>query len=180
MERRLGGVSQGKAILAVYMAHRGALVNYASGIIGDRAHAEDVVQEAYIRFSAADRDGRRGEPITQPVGYFYRIVRNLALDWAKRSSLEAPASPYTDRLAALPHETPSAEDVLLYRDELRVVAEALAELPERTRIAFNMVRLEGRPLQDVAARLGVSVVRVHQLVKEAVLRGSRKLDEQGD
>jgi hypothetical protein len=29
------------------------LVNYASGIIGNRSHAEDVVQEAYIRFSAA-------------------------------------------------------------------------------------------------------------------------------
>ena len=158
------------------MAHRRALVNYASGIVGDRAHAEDVVQEAYIRFSAAGRDGHKGEPIAHPVSYLYRIVRNLAVDWARRSSLEPPA-PDAHEIATTPNETPSVEETLLFRDELRVVAEALAELPERTRLAFNMYRLEGYTLQQVADRLGVSVVRAHQLVKEAALHGARRLDE---
>lgn len=171
---------QGKATLAIYMAHRGALVTYASGIVGDRAHAEDVVQEAYIRFSASSEQGRPGEPIAHPISYLYRIVRNVALDWTRRSALEGLVSPAASSLEAIPHDAPSAEDVVLFRDELRVLADAVAELPERTRLAFNMYRLEGHKLQAVAARLGVSVVRAHQLVKEAIVHGARRLDGDRD
>jgi len=170
-------VRQEETALALYVAHRGELVKYANGIVGDRAQAEDVVQEAYIRFSAAGGEQRQRAPIVNPVGYLYRIVRNLAFDWVRRASAEA-TSPQSEQIERVANDAPTAEDVLFYRDELRVVAEALAELPERTRIAFNMVRLEGRTLQQVADRLGISVVRAHQLVREAVLHGSRKLDEQ--
>ena len=65
---------------------------------------------------------------------------------------------------------------IVHRDELRVISEALAELPERTRIAFRMYRLEGRTLQAIADHLGVSVVRTHQLVKEAIVHAARRLD----
>jgi RNA polymerase sigma-70 factor (ECF subfamily) len=162
-------------ILALYMTHRGALVNYASRIVGDRGHAEDVVQEAYIRFSAAGDAARGGQPINNPVGYLYRIVRNLALDWARRGAAAAAEAVDGGSDRAV-DATPSVEQALLYRDELRVLAEALAELPERTRTAFEMHRLQGRTLREVADRLGVSVVRAHQMVKEAILHGARRLD----
>ncbi|TAJ28828.1 MAG: sigma-70 family RNA polymerase sigma factor [Reyranella sp.] len=159
--------------LALYLEHRGSLVNYANGIVRDRASAEDVVQEAWLRFNAAVGGDRAGTEIGQPVAYLYRIVRNLALDWVNRA--DAPwASPST--IEQIPHETPSAEHVLFYRDELRVLAGALGELPERTQLAFRLYRLEGRTLQQVANRLGVSVVRAHQLVKDAVLHAARRLD----
>ena len=155
----------------LFVEHRGSLVNYANGILGDRAGAEDVVQEAYLRFSAAAKHSQ----ITNPVSYLYRIVRNLALDWASRRSFEAPKDT-TELLDSIPLDAPNAEQVLFYRDELRVIAGALAELPERTRTAFRMYRLEGRTLQAIAGHLGVSVVRAHQLVKEAILHAARRLD----
>ncbi|WP_421997923.1 sigma-70 family RNA polymerase sigma factor [Reyranella sp.] len=156
--------------LALYLSLRGALVNYANGIVGDRAQAEDVVQEAYIRFAAAD-----AAPIAHPASYLYRIVRNVALDWVRRPSTE-PLSALPHRAEEMPHDAPTAERVVLYRDELRVLSEALAELPERTRRAFTLYRLEGQTLQQVADRLGISVVRAHQLVKEALLHGARRLE----
>ncbi len=160
------------ATLALYLKHRGSLVNYANGILRDRAGAEDVVQEAYLRFSSASGDQR---PIASPVSYLYRIVRNLALDWSKRASDMTPTGevPTVEQVA---QDAPTAEDVLHYRDELRLLADALAELPERTRVAFTMYRLEGRTLQQVGDRLGVSVVRAHQLVKDAILHAARRLD----
>lgn len=57
-----------------------------------------------------------------------------------------------------------------------MLAEALAELPPRTRLAFDMHRIEGRGLQEVADHLGVSVVRAHQLVKDALRHAARRLD----
>ena len=155
----------------LFVEHRGSLLNYATGIVRDRAGAEDVVQEAYLRFSSAADSGQ----IVNPVRYLYRIVRNLALDSVRRRSVEIPkaAAPVMESIAS---EAPSAERILYYRDELRVITDAIAELPERTRIAFRMYRLEGRTLQSIADHLGVSVVRTHQLVKEAILHAARRLD----
>lgn len=166
------GVSSADPALALYLKHRGSLVNYANGIVRDRAGAEDVVQEAYLRFSSASGGER---PIASPVSYLYRIVRNLALDWVSRSP-DTSSGGQSSVLEQVAHEGPTAEDVLYYRDELRILADALAELPERTRIAFTMYRLDGCTLQQVADRLGVSVVRAHQLVKDAILHGARRLD----
>jgi RNA polymerase sigma factor (sigma-70 family) len=168
-------VASADPTLALYLEHRGSLVNYANGIVRDRAGAEDVVQEAWLRFSAATGADRAGAEIGQPVAYLYRIVRNLALDWVTRAADASRASAVT-AIEQIPHETPSAEQVLFYRDELRVLADALGELPERTQLAFRLYRLEGRTLQQVADRLGVSVVRAHQLVKDAVLHAARRLD----
>jgi RNA polymerase sigma-70 factor (ECF subfamily) len=155
----------------LFVEHRGSLVNYANGILHDRAGAEDVVQEAWLRFSAAADNGQ----IVNPVSYLYRIVRNLALDGARRRSFEVPKG--TDPvMESVPSDAPSAERVLFYRDELREIADAIAELPERTRTAFRMYRLEGHTLQQIADHLGVSVVRTHQLVKEAILHAARRLD----
>lgn len=166
------GVSSADPTLALYLKHRGSLVNYANGIVRDRAGAEDVVQEAYLRFSSASRDERL---ISNPVSYLYRIVRNLALDWVNRTS-EMASTGQVSALEQVAQEGPTAEDVLHYRDELRILADALAELPERTRIAFTMYRLEGCTLQQVGDRLGVSIVRAHQLVKDAILHAARRLD----
>ena len=57
-----------KSALSLYLVHRGALLNYANGIIGDRAQAEDVVQEAYLRF--ADAAARWGGDIDGQFGLF--------------------------------------------------------------------------------------------------------------
>jgi RNA polymerase sigma-70 factor (ECF subfamily) len=164
---------------SLFIEHRRSLVDYAAGILGSRAQAEDVVQEAYIRFSAASgkASAEQGQPIVNPLAYLCAIVRNLALTWARRSTVEMAVSPAGDEIVSVASDQPSAETVLVGRQELRVLAAALAELPERTRLAFNMHRLEGRPLREVAERLDISITRAQQLVKAAMIHGARRLRE---
>ncbi|CAN5620076.1 sigma-70 family RNA polymerase sigma factor [soil metagenome] len=159
---------------ALFVAHRSSLVHYADGILRDHAGAEDVVQESWVRFSTVPD----ADKIANPVAYLYRIVRNLALDGATRRSADAirSAGSLTELVRS---DAPGADRILYYRDELRVTAAALAELPERTRTAFRMYRLEGRTLQAIADHLGVSVVRAHQLVKDAILHAAHRLDGSG-
>lgn len=161
--------------LKLYLAKRAALIDYAAPIVGDRMRAEDVVQEAWIRFCVRRDGARGGASIANPIGYLYRIVRNLAVDWARRSAVELPFSDpgQVERLAA---GQPSAERSVLARDDLRRLAEALLELPERTRLAFNLHRLDGLTLEEVADRLDVSTVRAHQLVRIAILHCAKRLD----
>lgn len=160
-------MSQDTTTLSLFVTHRRALVNYASSIVGSRAQAEEVVQEAWLRFDKAS-NSRFLEDAT---GYLYRIVRNLALDRRRRMNRESQLITDDDFDAAAgicPDDTPTPETVALYRDECALVMEALAELPERTRIAFEMHRFGNAKLREIAAALGISVPFAHRLVAHAV------------
>ncbi len=155
--------------LTVYIEHRDDLLKYANRFLRDHAVAEDVVQEAWIRLSA--RGGSDAE-ITHPLGYLYSIVRNLALDWIRRGPRETPVAAEAEPWASLPDPAPSSEAVVVQRDELRVLMQAIAELPERTQTAFRMYRLEEKTLNQVADALNVSIARAHQMVREAGLHAT--------
>jgi RNA polymerase sigma-70 factor (ECF subfamily) len=154
-------------LLTLFLAHRGALVTYARGILRDHAHAEDVVQEAYLRLT--DAAGPRA--IEEPQGYLYRIVRNLAVDGRRRARPEADET----QLSAIAADRPSPEAEALHRDQLRVVNAALAELPERGRIALEMHRLQGCKLREIADHLGISITQTHTLIVDAVEHCKKRL-----
>lgn len=169
--------------LDLFLRHRPALITYAATIVGCRARAEDIVQEAFINFevrgrspdSKIDTSGGNQPGIGKPASFFYRVVRNAAIDWLRRpdASLELVDVVELDRLpasAVTPEQ--AAED----REQLKILSDALATLPRRTQIAFRMHRLEGCGLSEIADALGISVVRAHQLVKDAIRHGATVLD----
>lgn len=164
----LRDVSHTKKILSLYMVHRGELVNYATSITGDRATAEDIVQEAWMRISTAVRL----RPLEEPAGYLYRTVRNLALDGCRRRKFEQRhfVEGAADKAAMMPSDLPTPEATAVSRDDLRIVLEELESMPERMRIAVEMHRFGGAKLKDIAARLGISVTLAHELVAKGVQR----------
>ncbi|WP_296322987.1 sigma-70 family RNA polymerase sigma factor [Reyranella sp.] len=152
--------------MALYLAHRVELVKYATTIVGDMARAEDVVQEAWLRFGSATQD----RTLDEPLGFLYRIVRNLAIDGRRRLIREAlivaPVELAAAPEAADDHASPEA--TAASREELVLLQEALAELPERTRIALEMRRFGGFKLREIAAHLGVSVTVAHEIVASGI------------
>jgi RNA polymerase sigma-70 factor (ECF subfamily) len=165
---------QESSALGLFVSHRSALVNYASSIVGDRAQAEDLVQEAWLRFDEVCR--RR--LLEDATGYLYRIVRNLALDGMRRTAREGrliAGDGLDDAIGSLPDAGPSPETVALYRDEYALVVEAIAELPERTRIALEMHRFGGAKLREIAAFLNISVPLAHRLVADGVQHCKQRL-----
>jgi len=150
----------------LFRSYNGVLVDYASGIVGNRSHAEDVVQEAWLRLDQAERS----QSVREPIRYLYRIVRNLAIDGRRslqRTGRRQDASG-SDGLDALADDRPNPEAALMARRELRTVLDALDELPERTRTAIEMHRLEGKRLTEIAAHLGISVSRAQALIAEGL------------
>jgi RNA polymerase sigma-70 factor (ECF subfamily) len=152
--------------LSLYLAHRRKLVEYANGIVGDPGRAEDVVQEAFLKFKAA----AASRLLEEPVGYLYRVVRNLAVDRRRRLKLEhRHIQGGAEALAAgVAEDRPSPEQALIARQELRRVMDALAELPERTRIAVEMHRFGGCTLKEIAKHFGISVSMAQVLVTDGV------------
>jgi RNA polymerase sigma factor (sigma-70 family) len=159
--------------LALYATHRRKLVEYATGVVGDAARAEDVVQEAFLRFRAA----ASGRLLDEPVGFLYRVVRNLALDRRRRLVLEDRHAGGDFELASagVADEHACPERTAIAREELRRVAAAMETLPERTRIALEMHRFGRCTLREIADHLGISVSMAHVLVVEGVRHCQRAL-----
>ena len=159
---------------AIFIGNRRALVEYAAGLVGSRPLAEDLVQEAWLRFDEA----MGKQFVREPLNYLYRIVRNLALDRQRRAFREgrifADIAIEDAAVVSLDHPaTPETE--ALYRDELRQLEAALASLPERTRVAFEMHRFGGARLREIAEYLGVSLSMAQVLVDDALEHCKRHL-----
>ncbi len=161
-------MAQQSKALQHFLSHRAELLGYASRITGDRSQAEDVLQEAWLRFRVVEAD----RTLDEPVGYLRRIVRNLALDGRRRKGLESRFFTENAELAAMvvPSDAPTPEDAAIAESELRIVSAALAQMPGRMRIAVEMHRVDGTRLKDIAGRLGISITTAHELVAEGVQR----------
>lgn len=162
--------------LQLYLSHRAALVEYVLPIVGgDRMRAEDIVQEAYLRFTPASADASK---IEKPAAYLYRIVRNLALDLRRSLSADSRRDEaHLTLIASLPAAL-SPEEQALQLEELRLVEAALAELPADMRRAFEMRRIGGHTLQEISDHLGVSVATAGRWTHEALAHVSRRLQRQ--
>jgi RNA polymerase sigma-70 factor (ECF subfamily) len=162
--------------LGLFMDHRPELLAYAHRIIRDHASAEDIVQEAWLRFA----DATRGALVEEPIRYLYRIVRNLAIDGRRRQLRDARRTvsdgDLADRLVAA---NQSPEDSAADQADLRTLEAALAELPARTRAALEMHRFGGYTLKEIAAHLGISIGLAHSLVIDGVEHCRTRLQSLG-
>lgn len=159
---------------AIFIGNRRALVEYAFGLVGSRTLAEDLVQEAWLRFD----DATRKQLVREPLGYLYRIVRNLAVDRQRSAFREARIfadMDVEDAAVVSPNHPATPETEALFRDELRQLEEALANLPERTRVAFEMHRFGGARLREIADYLGISLSMAQVLVDDALEHCKRHL-----
>jgi RNA polymerase sigma factor (sigma-70 family) len=152
--------------LQLFLAAQPELLRYATRITGDSAEAEDVVQEAWLRFRAV----ASARPLAEPHGYLVRIVQNLALDRRRRQGRESHlfVSDATAATGFVPSDEPSQQTGLEAKDELAMLHKALANLPARTRRAFEMHRFEEMKLIEIGDELGISKSVAGELVIEAV------------
>lgn len=152
------------AAAALIAAHAPRVLSLARRMLGEAAEAEDVAQEAMLRLWRAAPDWRAGEA---GVGaWLRRVAANLCLDRLRRRR-ESPAAEPPDR----PDERPAALDRLAQDERATALRAALADLPERQRLAIVLRHFEERPNPEIAAILGTSVEAVESLLA----RGRREL-----
>lgn len=140
----------------LFSSHHQELLAFAQQRSGYET-AEDLVQEAYARFLQHPDPGS----IENPRAFLYQTTANLGVDLLRKQivrervlSLDAEVETELTRVAD-PGQSP--EDRLSRHQELDRLNECLLELPELTRYAFVLHRLEGLSHQETALRLGITV-----------------------
>ncbi len=139
-------------------------LGYAARVLGDRAEAEDVTQEAMLRLWKIAPEWRQGE--AQVSTWLYRVTANLCTDRLRKRrtvDLDAVAEPLD--------ESASAEDRMQAASRSAALQAALQSLPDRQREAVVLRHLEGCANPEIAEIMGVSVEAVESLTA----RGKRAL-----
>lgn len=160
----------------IFVEYRARLLETAQRIVSTRDLAEDVLQSAYFRI----RDASTQMKIEQPLSYCFQVVRHLAIDFHRRMMLESQL--FTVEAAGESVATPRAspEQTAISEQSLVLVQQVLARLPDRTRRAFSLYRVDGLTQREIAAQLGVSPTLVNFMIRDAIeaLKQCRGLFEQ--
>jgi RNA polymerase sigma factor (sigma-70 family) len=163
----------GLDVALVFRRYHADLVRLALLLVGDRACAEDVVQDVFTRLCARGRGPERDEALpayvrTAVVNGCRSVLRRRAL--ARRIAVSR-AEPWRDTQE-------SAENTAILAEDRRRVLAALAGLPARRREVLVLRFYLSLPIAEVAATLGIS----QGSVKSATARGletlARRLGEE--
>jgi RNA polymerase sigma-70 factor (ECF subfamily) len=151
----------------VFEAHRPVLLGVAYRMLGRVADAEDVVQDAWLRWSGADH-----ADVREPRGYLVRITTRLAIDRLRqiKSRGETYVGPWlpepyvTDFGATVPD---TAERAVLADSVSLAVLVVLESLSPLERAVFVLREAFGFPYADIAAVLDRGEPAVRQLAGRA-------------
>lgn len=160
--------------LAIFLAHRPALVRLAAAIVGCRIRAEDVVQDSCMRFVC---DEAVGTEALNPAAYLQRMVRNLAFDHVRRRGAETRAVSGCAAACLLHPPTHTPEDLSLCRQDLRAACSAIGAMPPRQRRAFVLHRIYGLTFREIGEQLGVSTATAHRLTRDALAQVMASLED---
>jgi len=137
--------------------------------------AADLTQETFLRLMGATP--RIDTQTGSPRAFLYRIARNLVIDHQRHERHVNFVHLQEDEFAALVDTAPSAETLVFDRQRLAISAAALDELPERTRLAFEMHRIDEMTIAEVAKELGLSNSRTWSLIRNAYRHIRQRLNE---
>ncbi|MFB6623774.1 RNA polymerase sigma-70 factor [Streptomyces sp. NPDC056374] len=153
--------------------HRSMLLGVAYRMLGRAADAEDVVQEAWLRWTAEDRT-----EVREPRAFLVRITARLAIDrlrqaQARRESYVGPWLPEPVVTDFGPTAPDTAERALLADSVSLAVLVVLESLSPLERAVFVLREAFGFPYAEIATALDRSEAAVRQLAG----RARRHVDE---
>lgn len=156
--------SAARDVGVLYADHHSWLQQWLRARLGNACDAADLAHDTFLR--VLDRR-RVVADIIEPRAFLTTVARGILVNWYQRRALE---SSFLDALAALPEaEAPSPEQRHLILETLAQVDAMLDSLPPRARQAFLLSQLDGLKYEDIASRLGCSLISVKRYMKQAFL-----------
>ncbi len=146
--RRRAQVDPGdEFIRTLFHEHGNAMLAYATRLTGDRAAAEDIVQETLIRAWKHEETLGNGKGSVR--GWLLTVVRNIVTDRIRARNARPPE--VAENEMTVPLEPDHSASVVT----TMVTMDALAQLSSDHRDVLRCVYLEGRTVGETAERLGI-------------------------
>jgi RNA polymerase sigma-70 factor (ECF subfamily) len=150
--------------LPAFTASRRLLFTVAYQMLGSVADAEDTVQDAWLRWSAADRSD-----VADPRAWLVRTTTRLALDrlTSARARRETYVGPWLPEPLLTGSAGDPADEAVLGEQVSLALLVVLETLSPAERAVFVLREVFGLPAAEVAGVLGRSEAAVRQLAHRA-------------
>ena len=175
-------VAQGDtaALELLYDRHASAVLGILFRVIGDRATAEDVLQETFWRVwkSAYTYAGERGSFTS----WLFRIARNLAIDAHRRTNVRPQALSSSGDMDAVADRTPDPDTNVPEQAQAdfrnRQIRSALSALPRVQRQVIELAYFYGMTRQEIAEATGEALGTVHTRARLGLQKLREELDRE--
>lgn len=162
---------------AFYTEHRSELLTHAKRVLKDSAKAEEITQDALIKFMLAAPELESDD---HALSYLHRTIENLCIDLfrieGRRPNLVL-LDDATAEVEATWQDDGDHSAVLSAAEDAAIVRQALAMLSPAERAALVMWEVEGRSTEEIAAELGIKSAAVRHTVSRARASLRRILSE---
>jgi RNA polymerase sigma-70 factor (ECF subfamily) len=156
-------MTETSTLLRELAASRGEFVAFVERRVGDRALAEDIVQDAYAKSTTKLADLRTPEAAR---AWFYRVLRNAGAESFRRETRRDRALTAAEVEAAITPREPAPDERAV---GCRCVGELVETLKPEYVEALTRVEVDGVAVKEFAVEQGISAnnaaVRVHRARK---------------
>ena len=150
-----------------YAEHRSELHAHAFRVLKDAGKAEEITQDALIKFMLAAPELSSAE---HALGYLHRTIENLCIDLFRAEGRRPNLVVLDDAQAEVEAAWQVNQDhseVLSAADDAAIIRQALALLSPAERAALVMWEMEGRSTQEISTALGIKESAVRHTVSRA-------------
>ena len=139
-----------KALASVVPTLQGPLLRFLIQRTGSPEEAKDIIQEAYVRVLSVERE----DGFDHLDRYIWRCALNIMSDHRRSSKCRERNA---HLLSGLPEQfAQSAEATANTQERLRLITEAIRELPPRCHEAFGLRIIQGLPFDEVGRAMSIS------------------------
>ena len=173
-EESVEATSVSDKISEVCERHHESLVAFLRFKLKSKAEADDIAQETYARVL------RRGkiDDVKCLRSYVFKTANNLAINKLVERTRKRMDLTVDPQEIDLPGNEATPEEHVQYQEKLRVITDAIRELPEKCRMAFVMYKFEFVEYKEIASRMKLT----ESMIRKYVLKGMRhcqsRLEEQ--
>lgn len=156
-------------VLSALLSGQREFLGFLVRRLGDRALAEDLLQEAFVRSLSKVSELREEDSAR---AWFYRVLRNAIVDYARhKGSASARLARFAAELESEVEDPETADEVC------QCVKHVAASLKPEYAEAVQRVEVEGMSMKDFAESIGITsnnaavrVFRAREALKKGLLR----------
>ena len=150
-----------KAFKMLFDCYHERLYSFLFSILKSREDAEEVVQETFLKIWENRESFQENYPF-EPL--LFRIAKNTSLNYTRKKVNRTVFEKHFGFFANLSEN--SADQYVLFKETQEIIDAILNGLPPKRKEIFLLQRVEGLSRNEIADKLGISVVTVdHQLSK---------------
>jgi RNA polymerase sigma-70 factor (ECF subfamily) len=159
--------------------HHHAVIGTVTRMLGNAEDAHDVAQQLFVRIW---KSAPRYEPSAKFTTWMYTITRNLVLNEVRKRQRRREVSmnepTHEDQVRELQDVETATADISAQRSELEAALDnAIAALPEKSRMAVILRRYEETPYEELCKILGMTLPAVKSLLFRARTEMRKHLEQ---